>query len=952
MGNISAVSGADYVASDFSAPSSTAAAVVLLTCPPPAEERCLGFNRTTGAPVCGVGYDAAAPACVSCQAGYYPTPAGACLPCGAGLNTASPGQRLWTALRPLLIAAGAAAALAALMLALVLLVLRRWGGTLRGGAQRTVQFTLSTILVVQTIAQVASTLKSAPSLPPVLAAVLEVAAAFQLESSAAPHPRCTNLPPFLWTYLLYAVAGAALAALAASLACSGGDGGGACSSRCARALQRRLSRASLRRLTLSVALGRREAPAAGASAAAAGAAASSPAKSARGSSRVRACCAAAFALLLPLAWLRRHGRTLLFVTVSILYSVVASAAFRSLRCRTIPATLASYSALDGDGATLLEPDNAGLGCTGSPGAVTCPANVTAAPLATAPLFYVSVLAENPGHVCWEGSHRTLAALSLAALAVMVLGFPAATAAWVCRRLRARRAASAAAVTMGLLRVPDAARNRPVSGKRPFSSSSSSGSGGRAASGPASSAAAAAAAETHASRRLSWSRIGAARTGAASSAPVDGSPASNTRPCARSSRAPHPLRLDADPFIVGDARLGFFVRGALRPSRWWWRHVELGVTAGLAAAATFFEPGTAGSLICVTAILAASTAALLVARPYTSLVRWNYPVRLLATTVASLALACAYVAAPTGDGVTPPPPALAPLAYACFVAALLLVLALLMGFLTVVLRGAVIERMLLEAAKRRRWQGGAGRLAPHGTDTLEAYLHLEMARAASLRLVFKSPFSLTPMGADGASPVAALLSTSSRPAEGSTAAPGTPAAPERASFAPARGSVNSVQYVNNTLLNTRVLPLSAAHAAPTTSSGGTSELPLAEKQQPPTPRVPLFAANGGSSTQPVPRPRSFSLLQNPLGVRRPGVLAGGAGANPSGFGGPKRRVSKATFGPTLARDSEDAATTTPGSTGPPVSLPRGLSTAAAAQYMSRMVTAVKLSSQGGGLHGGR
>lgn len=59
-------------------PNSTTGIVTL--CSTPATQRCLGWNSSTSAAECGVGYSPSSPACSSCAVGYY-SRLSTCLPC-------------------------------------------------------------------------------------------------------------------------------------------------------------------------------------------------------------------------------------------------------------------------------------------------------------------------------------------------------------------------------------------------------------------------------------------------------------------------------------------------------------------------------------------------------------------------------------------------------------------------------------------------------------------------------------------------------------------------------------------------------------------------------------------------------------------------------------------------------------------------------------------------------
>lgn len=645
--------------------------------------------------MCGAGYAPEAPLCDGgCAVGYYPSPSGLqCLPCPALPSTS---DRLWAVARPAAIGLGILSAVLLVMLALVTVVLRRVGGTFAGGVRRTLAFAISAVLCVQAIAQVAAVLRGLPGLSPPLRAVLAVVEAFNIQTTTASHPACSGSPPFLWPQILFACSLGACVALAAVLSvCDERTGPGMAAVRTGRCLARTAGSGCRKQRLLQ-----RAAPKA-----ASKGSSSSSGGGCVSASRFFACTPSRL----------KHWRVALFTLVSLLYSVVAGAGLRLLSCRETLASVPSYSALDNDGTTLLDHANADLGCVrGADGGVVCPQSVSNAAAAAAsgrdalPLFKIAVLAEDPGYVCWEGSHRRAASLALAALLVVCAAFPAAAGWWVAGRVAARRRASAAAVRAGTLAV-GAGR---AAGVTPAYAAAAK---HRAASVSSSAVASRAS-------RLSWGRP-SLRVSTSSAAEAINPPAlaAASSSTSSSSSSSHVLLLDGDPYVIADDRLSWWIRGPFRPSRWWWRLVELLTTLALAALATFAPASSASLVGGVSSVLAISTVVLLLVRPYSPDLTWNVPVRVLAAVVAALALGCAYLAGPCRDGVTPVPPALEPLSLATLVIAIALVVALVVGFWVAVLRGAAAEEAVrrLRAAATAAGTKSGNKSAAEGGSTTDA-----------------------------------------------------------------------------------------------------------------------------------------------------------------------------------------------------------------------------------------
>jgi hypothetical protein len=120
-----------YWTDDFASGTS---ASKLVSCRAPPFERCLGYNTSSDQSQCGPGYTGFA--CGACSYGYYPNSAGACVACQSGNSVTGVVYQMLEFL----------AALALLGLCtffLLVLVLRKFGGSLAGGAMRTAQFCVS-----------------------------------------------------------------------------------------------------------------------------------------------------------------------------------------------------------------------------------------------------------------------------------------------------------------------------------------------------------------------------------------------------------------------------------------------------------------------------------------------------------------------------------------------------------------------------------------------------------------------------------------------------------------------------------------------------------------------------------------------------------------------------------------------------------------------------------------
>ena len=168
------------------APSEAAPAGVT-RCAVPAQERCLGWDATAGAAMCGVGYDPAAPACGGCDEGFYPETGGQCAACPSG-----PGHE------NMLLAIGLFLAACTALFLLVAAAIRAlaWfkGGTVGGGLYRASEFVMWTITTLQVFVQVGR--DASPGLPAFLQSFYGRLRLLQLDSASLLHPACYVLGAF------------------------------------------------------------------------------------------------------------------------------------------------------------------------------------------------------------------------------------------------------------------------------------------------------------------------------------------------------------------------------------------------------------------------------------------------------------------------------------------------------------------------------------------------------------------------------------------------------------------------------------------------------------------------------------------------------------------------------------------------------------------------------------
>lgn len=128
-----------------------------ISCAPPAEQRCVGWNTTTGRTQCGPTYRQGSSQCSVCASGCYLTAGGSCEYCPSALTTLD-------RVRPALSVLGALLCIFIVVAILVLTVQRIYvKGTLAGGLTRSFEFLLALFEVLRLIAVMGR--NASPNLP-------------------------------------------------------------------------------------------------------------------------------------------------------------------------------------------------------------------------------------------------------------------------------------------------------------------------------------------------------------------------------------------------------------------------------------------------------------------------------------------------------------------------------------------------------------------------------------------------------------------------------------------------------------------------------------------------------------------------------------------------------------------------------------------------------------------
>jgi hypothetical protein len=351
-------------------------------CPEPSKKRCPGFDRDNPTVLaCGEGYRQGSPMCSACDYGYYPR-----FNVGKGYTECAK-CTLRTSASRLLAAVVFLACLAGIGLIIFLLsiaISRKYGGTVKSSAIRSMYFLMYLFLSAQALVQTAKSAGSASQTPPIFREIiarldvlqfsaLSVPVACLLESSRDPFYQGKAQLIVMLIFLLLTAAAFVLFPLM---------------------------------MTCLELLGWRT---------------SSP--SVWSSSRT-----------LPLKDVFRSlfvYRRLITLVVSVLFTLTCNNALELLKCDPpVDMLLPAYLSLENDRESLL---NAGLSC--DQGDPLCYGPLP--PFLYKAVLSVSVLTSNPNIVCQESIHRSAHTLALWTIVVVVLVYPLASFALLLARLNWR-----------------------------------------------------------------------------------------------------------------------------------------------------------------------------------------------------------------------------------------------------------------------------------------------------------------------------------------------------------------------------------------------------------------------------------------------------------------------------------------------------------------------------------
>lgn len=171
--------------------------VAALACDAPSTERCTGYQPLVGPSSCGTGYSTLLPGCITCASGYYTATSGGCLPC----PTASFSPFSWAVLRPVIVFVGVALGIASGIAAPIVFMARKQSLPLKSALITALVFISSCVLVFQSVAQVASTMRNIAAVPSDVRGFLSLFRVFALQSIGTVSPECTlrdGTSPFLW----------------------------------------------------------------------------------------------------------------------------------------------------------------------------------------------------------------------------------------------------------------------------------------------------------------------------------------------------------------------------------------------------------------------------------------------------------------------------------------------------------------------------------------------------------------------------------------------------------------------------------------------------------------------------------------------------------------------------------------------------------------------------------
>jgi len=712
----------------------------LVVCNPPALTRCTGWDAVSGAPACGVGY--ASYACGACATGYYRGADGTCGTCPATGTS-------WEFLGPVAGLVGGLIGVAAVMLGFVLVVQRRTGGTLAGGAKRSVRFAASIFLALQAVVQVSKT--APPSVPPFMRAVYGSLDVLQADGITAPVV-CLGSSVFTVPLLRMGIALALLVVFVATAPMSYDAGAVASTARL-------LAAADMEAAAAVAAVRRRRSLGPGAlpgapprrpSAVAVTVGTGGVGKGGGGDSSPGVVSApnAAAAVLARLpanprpacALLQRVAITLTVV----LYALVCNTALQMVNCSPARLPLATYGGLQQDGAAAV----AAYGPQWRALLVDAIAATAIAP----PAVDVRLLVSDPSIVCFEASHTAAFGVAVVVLAVVAVGMPVGTFLWVLGWTRVAATAATAVlapreVAWGdsalpvvakpsptLLRTPSRlgvalpVLALPASETKTASTTSSSGGARRVSMLPAALRSLAASAK---SRSAVAGVVGAASPPGATTAAARRRSSAGVRHTGSTSAGAAPPTL-LSPWLaqvvipgerrrrpdvvrvmerVGDAPvargLAYFVGGDFTASRFVGRQVDMGFILLLSLLFVFWETSGDVSLggvvvrAVVTVALSAGVATWLVtSAPYTRAAQWNLPVRLYLLALGALLAAYNAVLSPAIAGTDAAGnPAVLGLSYVLFVLCMGAAVVVLWAFVSSLFDGATRE-VAAAGAKRR------------------------------------------------------------------------------------------------------------------------------------------------------------------------------------------------------------------------------------------------------------
>ena len=367
-------------------------------CASPATLRCAGWNASTQSSACGTGYRAGSYRCLSCDAGYFAMIDGSCGQCPAGTGLKSALQLLFFFTIALLL-------FGAVNYAALVIVSKYAGGTVAGGAKRSMQLMVWTFTVIQTIVSVGK--GASGSLPPLLTSAYTGLDVFQF-AGIMPNAAClTGVYPFSTDAMQMGLALGLLCLICALqvqyrrvCACArrgygrggSGGGGGVMSSQSAGD----------------------------------GGAGDNSLEAAEGGGSPFSSTPRGERMMVVVYSLKPLLRRVVFTVLTLMFPIVCKAIMDMLYCQKVNVSVKSYLSMNNDGSTLVA---AGISLV-YPLDLADPA--TAATLAR--VIAVNQLAFNPYYVCNEAAHAPMAYLAWVTLVIYALGYPLGTWYMIRRRI--------------------------------------------------------------------------------------------------------------------------------------------------------------------------------------------------------------------------------------------------------------------------------------------------------------------------------------------------------------------------------------------------------------------------------------------------------------------------------------------------------------------------------------